>query len=72
MAQHAGVRVPRVDRVIKAADGTALLAMERVEGSPLDRLPAERISDEVLQRLWAEVNRLHSAGIAHRACGPAT
>ena len=67
MAQHAGVRVPRVDRVIKAADGTALLAMERVEGSPLDRLPAERISDEVLQRLWAEVNRLHSAGIAHRA-----
>jgi Mn2+-dependent serine/threonine protein kinase len=53
--------------VIKAADGTALLAMERVEGSPLDRLPAERISDEVLQRLWAEVNRLHRAGIAHRA-----
>src|SRR5690242_8026075 len=67
MAQHAGVRVPRVERVIKAADGTALLAMERVEGSPLDRLPAETISDEVLQRLWAEVNRLHSAGIAHRA-----
>jgi undecaprenyl-diphosphatase len=67
MAEHAGVRVPRVDRVIKAADGTALLAMERVDGSPLDRLPAGRISDEVLQRLWAEVNRLHHAGIAHRA-----
>ena len=67
MAEHAGVRVPRVDRVIKAADGTALLAMERVDGSALDRLPAERISDEVLQRLWAEVNRLHRAGIAHRA-----
>src|SRR6185369_11558405 len=50
-----------------AADGTALLAMERVEGSPLDRLPAETISDEVLQRLWAEVNRLHSAGMAQRA-----
>jgi undecaprenyl-diphosphatase len=41
--------------------------MERVDGSPLDRLPAERISDEVLQRLWAEVNKLHRAGIAHRA-----
>jgi undecaprenyl-diphosphatase len=67
MAEHAGVRVPRVDRVIKAADGTALLAMERVDGSALDRLPAERISDGVLQRLWAEVNRLHRAGIAHRA-----
>ena len=67
MAEHAGVRVPRVDRVIKAADGTALLAMERVDGSVLDRLPAERISDGVLRRLWAEVNRLHRAGIAHRA-----
>jgi hypothetical protein len=46
--------------------------MERVEGSSLDRLPAEGISDELLQRLWAEVNRLHRAGIAHRACGPPT
>jgi glycosyltransferase 2 family protein len=53
--------------VIKAADGTALLAMERVDGSALDRLPAERISDGVLRRLWAEVNQLHRAGIAHRA-----
>jgi glycosyltransferase 2 family protein len=67
MAEHAGVRVPRVDRVIKAADGTALLAMERVDGSSLDRLPAERISDGVLRGLWAEVTRLHHAGIAHRA-----
>jgi len=67
MAQHAGVRVPEVERVIKAADGTALLAMERVDGSSLDGLPAQRISDELLRRLWAEVNGLHRAGIAHRA-----
>src|SRR5258707_14802095 len=67
MAQHACVRVPWVDRVIEAADRTAMLAMEGVEGCALDRLPAERISDEVLQQLWAEGNRLHSAGIAHRA-----
>jgi hypothetical protein len=67
MAERAGVRVPRVGRVIKAADGTALLAMERVDGNPLDRLPAQRISDELLRRLWAEVDRLHRAGTAHRA-----
>jgi undecaprenyl-diphosphatase len=41
--------------------------MERVDGSSLGRLPAERITDGVLQRLWTEVNRLHRAGIAHRA-----
>jgi glycosyltransferase 2 family protein len=67
MAERAGVRVPRVDRVIKAADGTALLVTERVNGSSLEGLPAERISDELLRRLWAEVDRLHRAAIAHRA-----
>ncbi|HEY7882248.1 MAG TPA: hypothetical protein VID31_15465, partial [Streptosporangiaceae bacterium] len=67
MAERAGVLVPRVDRVIKAGGGTALLAMEQIEGSSLGQLPAQRISDDLLQRLWADVDRLHRAGIAHRS-----
>jgi uncharacterized protein (TIRG00374 family) len=67
MAERAGVHVPRVDRVIKAADGTVLLAMERVDGSALDQIPAQGIGDDLLRRLWAEVNTLHRAGIAHRS-----
>ena len=67
MAERAGVRVPRVDQVIKAGGGTALLVMDRVEGSSLGQLPAQRISDDLLQQLWAEVHRLHRAGIAHRS-----
>ncbi len=67
MAERAGVRVPGVDRVIKAADGTALLVMDRVDGSPLSQLPARRISDDLLQRVWTEVDGLHGAGIAHRS-----
>jgi glycosyltransferase 2 family protein len=67
MAERAGVRVPRVDQVIKAGGGTALLVMDRVAGSSLDRLPAQQITDDLLQRLWAEVHRLHRAGIAHRS-----
>ena len=67
MAERAGVRVPGVDRVIKAADGTALLVMDRVDGSPLGQLPAQRISDDLLQRVWTEVDGLHGAGIAHRS-----
>jgi uncharacterized membrane protein YbhN (UPF0104 family) len=67
MAERAGVRVPRVDRVIKAGGGTALLVMDRVEGSSLDQLPAQQITDDVLQQLWAEVHKLHRAGIAHRS-----
>src|SRR5271166_3294774 len=67
MAERAGVRVPRVDRVIKAGDGTALLVMKRIDGSSLAQLPVEQISDELLRRLWTEVDRLHRAGIAHRS-----
>ena len=67
MAERAGVRVPRVERVIKADDGTALLVMEQVDGQSLGQPPAERISDDLLRQLWAEVDRLHRAGIAHRS-----
>jgi uncharacterized membrane protein YbhN (UPF0104 family) len=67
MAERAGVRVPRVDRVIKADDGTALLVMERVDGNSLGQLPAERISDDLLRQLWTEVHELHRARIAHRS-----
>ena len=67
MAERAGVRVPRVERVVKAADGTALLVIELVDGSSLGALPERRISDELLRRLWAEVDALHGARIAHRS-----
>ena len=44
MAERAGVRVPRVDRVIKAGGGTALLVMDQVDGQ-LAR-PAPRAADQ--------------------------
>jgi undecaprenyl-diphosphatase len=67
IAERAGVRVPSVEKVTKADGGTALLVTERVDGSSLGQLPAQRISDGLLHRLWAEVDTLHRAGIAHRS-----
>ena len=67
IAERAGVRVPSVERVIKAGGGTALLVMERVDGSSLGQFPAQQISDDLLHRLWIEVDTLHRAGIAHRS-----
>ena len=67
MAERAGVHVPSVNQVIKTPDGTVLLAMERVDGCALDQVPARQISGELLRRLWAEVDRIHHAGIAHRS-----
>ena len=66
MAERAGVSAPGVDRVVRAGD-TALLVMEWVDGCSLDRLPAGQIGDDLLARLWAEVDKLHRAGIAHRS-----
>jgi undecaprenyl-diphosphatase len=67
MAERAGVLVPRIDQVIKPGGGTALLVMDQIEGRSLGQLPAQRISDDLLRMLWADVDRLHRAGIAHRS-----
>ena len=64
MAERAGVRVPSVYRVNQADGGTARLAMEQIEGRSLGQFPAQQISDDLRQRLWADVDRLHRAGIA--------
>jgi len=67
MAERAGVRVPRVERVVECGDGSAMLVMDLVDGRSFDRVPPEYLTDEVLQRLWAEAHALHRAGIAHRS-----
>jgi undecaprenyl-diphosphatase len=66
MAERAGVSAPGVDRVVRAGD-TVLLVMPWAGGCSLDRLPSGQIGDSLLTRLWAEVDKLHRAGIAHRS-----
>ena len=67
MAEPAGVVVPGVDRVVKADGDTALLVLDWVDGSSLEQFPAAQITDDLLVRLWTEVDKLHQAGIAHRS-----
>ena len=67
LAERAGVRVPAVRQVIKTADGSALLAMERVNGSSLDQALEQDISEAMLRELWQQVAGLHRARIAHRS-----
>ncbi len=71
MAERAGVAVPAIRQVIKTADGSALLAMDRVDGSSLDQIPVQRLSDSMLRKVWDQVDRLHRARIAHRSLRPA-
>ncbi len=67
MADRAGVHVPRIERVVEGPDGSVMLVMELVDGDSLGDLPDERLVDEVLDRLWREVDALHRGGIAHRS-----
>jgi undecaprenyl-diphosphatase len=67
MAERAGVTVPAVRQVVKSADGSALLAMDRVIGGPLGQVPGPDISDALIRELWQQVGRLHRARIAHRS-----
>ncbi len=67
MAERGGVQVPSVDRVVRADDGTG--AARHGLGGRLLAGPAvaDQIGDDLLVRLWTEVDKLHRAGIAHRS-----
>jgi tRNA A-37 threonylcarbamoyl transferase component Bud32/membrane-associated phospholipid phosphatase len=66
LAARAGVRTPAVLTATPAAGGEVLLVQQHVAGRTLDRLDAARVDDRLLAAVWAEVGRLHAAGIAHR------
>src|SRR6266702_596825 len=67
MAERAGATVPAVRQVIKTADGSAVLAMDRVDGSSLDLIPVQRVDDVMIREVWTQVDALHRARIAHRS-----
>jgi len=67
MAERAGAAVPAVRQVVKSADGSAVLAMDRVDGWSLDLTPAQRVDDTMIRALWTQVDALHRARIAHRS-----
>jgi glycosyltransferase 2 family protein len=66
LAARAGVRTPAVLTAGPAAGGAALLVQQHVAGRALDRLDTAQVDDRLLAAVWAEVGRLHAAGIAHR------
>jgi uncharacterized membrane protein YbhN (UPF0104 family)/membrane-associated phospholipid phosphatase len=66
LAARAGVRTPAVLTAAPTGDGHVLLVQQHVAGQTLDRLDAARVDDRLLDAVWAEVARLHAAGIAHR------
>lgn len=64
VAQRGGVRVPEILAVGQATQEIALLATNET-GVPIGEVSSEEITDELLEELWREITRLHSANISH-------
>jgi uncharacterized protein (TIRG00374 family) len=66
-ASRAGVVVPQPRALGAVGAGGIFVADEWIEGERVDTLPAERLTDELLQEFWKAVRALHAQHIAHRA-----
>ena len=67
LARRAGVLCPAFTALSAMPDGSMALAMEDVDGVPLDSLDASQLTDELLDALWHQVRTLHGANLAHRS-----
>lgn len=66
LAARRGVSVADVVAVGTTAGGDGVLALAVVDGTPLDQLPADEVTDLLLDAVWAQVRDLRRQGLAHR------
>jgi len=65
LAAQAGVRVPDVVTAALGPSGDALVVTRQPDLAPLESLPPEQVTDDVLGAVWEQVARLQRAGISH-------
>lgn len=66
LAERADVRVPRVlTAATIGSRGDATLVLKTVNGMTFDRLDDATITDPVIGDMWAQLAKLHAAGITH-------
>jgi glycosyltransferase 2 family protein len=65
LARQSGVRAPDVVTAALGPTGDALVVTRQPDLEPLEVAPAEQVTDDLLESVWEQVARLHSAGISH-------
>ncbi|SDQ54280.1 conserved hypothetical protein [Thermostaphylospora chromogena] len=65
-AQAAGASTPRLLGTSEVGTEAALLAYEHVDSRPLEDIPDEEITDEILAEIWEQVRLLQAQRLAHR------
>lgn len=71
-ARTAGVRAARVLGMSTARDTFVLVYQRPPQARPLGAVEPEQLTDELLDAIWSEVEKAHSAAISHRALGADT
>ncbi|MCU0259607.1 MAG: flippase-like domain-containing protein [Ilumatobacteraceae bacterium] len=66
MARDVGVRTPRLRGVVDVGADSLLLAQEMVDGSSLDGVEPDRVTDDLMRAVWGQVSILRRHRIAHR------
>jgi glycosyltransferase 2 family protein len=69
LAGTAGVRTPKVVLAGPYGNGSGLLVQRMLDGRSLEELDPAAVEDPTLKAAWAEVARLHQAGLAHGDLG---
>jgi glycosyltransferase 2 family protein len=69
LAGTAGVRTPKVVLAGPYGNGSGLLVQRMIDGRSLEELDPAAVEDPTLKATWAEVARLHQAGMAHGDLG---
>ncbi len=64
--RDAGIRTPELVAVRALSPDAAMLAYERVHARQLGQLPKEKVTDELLTRIWQTMKDLSHNQIAHR------
>ena len=62
----AGANAPRLIATSELGPDAVILVYEHIEARPLDALPDEEITDELMRASWQQVAALQSRRIAHR------
>ncbi len=62
----AGASAPKLIATSELGPDAVMLVYEHIDGRPLDALPDEEITDELMRNAWRQVAALQSRRIAHR------
>lgn len=66
-AQQAGVRTPPLVGIAEAQDSVLLVSQHISHARRLSDIPAEHVTDDLVDQTWQQLRTAHAHGVAHQA-----